>query len=158
MDTKAKQYWRHIFVHNSTTQSFEPDSLPIHGEGWQLWQGDQKVINPSVNHLYSIIQDPISQNWWIRHNDIPPQLSSELDWSSSADATSKLPPSKQKWALKSASANCGVGTTLMEWDTTNKMPNVHVVVNWRLHHTSSDAGVKAPMRSGRKESNSFSHT
>ncbi|CAB9522815.1 hypothetical protein SEMRO_1344_G264710.1 [Seminavis robusta] len=115
MDRKAKQYWRHLFVHNHNPPSFDPASLPIHGEGWQLWQGDQKVINPSVNNLYSIIQDPISQNWWIRHNHIPPHLSTELDWSSSADATARLPLSKQKWALKSASANCGVGTTLVEW-------------------------------------------
>ena len=37
-----------------------PLSVPIAGEGWQLWQGSTKVADPSMEMLYAIMQDTYS--------------------------------------------------------------------------------------------------
>ena len=39
-------------------------SVPIDGEGWQLWQGSTKITDPSTVTLYSIMQDAPTQMWW----------------------------------------------------------------------------------------------
>ena len=66
MDRMAKAYWRHCYIHNHlyTTQPLQPPQQAIYLEGWTLWNGDTKVVNPSRQNLYDLIQDPITISKW----------------------------------------------------------------------------------------------
>ena len=69
MDHLAKAHWNHLLHHSNPCPT--PTHLQILGEGWQLWSGDQKIAQPSRSALYNHLQDPITQQWWIRHKIIP---------------------------------------------------------------------------------------
>ena len=62
MDKLAQKVWSHYALHPHAL-SHAPCS--IDGEGWQLWNGDQKVSSPSDSTVYSILQYSSTQTWWI---------------------------------------------------------------------------------------------
>jgi hypothetical protein len=93
-----------------------PKSHPIHSEGWQLWHGTTKITRPSIKTLYSIIQDPVTQQWWVRNNHVKEAASNLADWEATADLLQHLPLPRRRWVTKTASHNCGVGTTLQLWN------------------------------------------
>jgi len=67
MDRLAKSFWRHCYIHQHTAlQPLEPPQHPIHLEGWTLWHGNTKVINPNRQHLYELIHNPITTSKWVR--------------------------------------------------------------------------------------------
>jgi len=115
MDTLAKNYWRHQCIHNNGYIP-KPLDIPIHGEGWQLWQGTTKVASPNSHALYGSIQDPITQQWWVRHNHIPKDAIDQIDWNITAKYIHDLPLARRRWITKTASHNCGVGETLVLWN------------------------------------------
>ena len=63
MDALAKQYW-HCLIPDKLALTPQAPRHPIFGEGWQLWQGDTKISQPTTNHIYELIQEPITQCWW----------------------------------------------------------------------------------------------
>ena len=113
MDKLAKAYWFHLSQLDST---WDGDySIPIHGEGWQLWNGSTKVRHASKENLYSIIQDPITINYWIRHDRISSEASTLIDWETQGKALKSMRLGKRRRVSKHASHDCGVGTTLVRW-------------------------------------------
>ena len=122
MDSLAKAYWRHITVHDPTAGT--PQHLAIAGEGWQLWRGDVKVVRPTTDLLYKMIHEPITQQWWVRHGNLTQASVLDVDWAATEASIKTLPLCRRAWAMKSASDNCGVGTTLVQWKykTDNKCP------------------------------------
>jgi hypothetical protein len=62
MDALAKHFWRARCVH---TEGWipKPQHIPIYGEGWQIWHGNNKIAHPNRHKLYKTIQDPITKNW-----------------------------------------------------------------------------------------------
>jgi len=115
MDALAKGFWRHKCVHNNGFIP-HPPNIPIFGEGWQLWQGDSKVAHPNSHALYHInIQDPITQQWWVRNGHIPATTVATIDWDSTGTSIKKLPLPRRRWITKTASSNCGIGETLVTW-------------------------------------------
>ena len=113
MDTLAKAYWQFLARQHSTwTDDY---SIPIHEEGWQLWNGSNKVRDASQPTLYSIIQDPITVNYWVRHNRISSESAHLIDWKSNGNAFRAMKLGKRRRVSKHASKDCGVGTTLVNW-------------------------------------------
>jgi hypothetical protein len=112
MDALAKQYWAFLF---NQVPSLEAPHLPIHNDGWTIWEGTSKVASPSRATLYGLIMDPITQMYWVRHNRFPLEAKSTIDWQACADGFPALKPSRRRWITKHASSNCGVGTTLVKW-------------------------------------------
>ena len=112
MDALAKQYWAFLF-HRLPT--LEAPHLPIHNEGWTVWNGNVKVSSPNKAALYGLIMDPITQMWWVRHDRFPLAAKDTIDWQACAEGVPALKPSRRRWITKHASANCGVGTTLVKW-------------------------------------------
>ena len=114
MDKLAKQYWVHL-MHTSGNFLPVPPEQGIAGEGWQIWVGDKKLNSPNTNTLYDTIHTPITQNWWIRHKHIARQTLDQIDWAATGSAMQSLPHNHRLWVTKTASHNCGVGTTLVTW-------------------------------------------
>ena len=112
MDSLAKQYWAFLF---NQLPSLESPHLPIHNEGWTIWNNGSKVSSPSRANLYGLIMDPVTQMWWVRHNRFPLEAKDSIDWEACSEGVPALKPSRRRWITKHASANCGVGTTLVEW-------------------------------------------
>jgi len=80
MDRLAKSFWRHCYIHEHTAlQPLEPRQHPIHLEGWALWHGTTKVINPNRQHLYELIHDPITMSKWIRLGRFPDKAPDHID-------------------------------------------------------------------------------
>ena len=115
MDTLAKAFWHHQVVQSPSMHCPDPTPRPIFGEGWQLWAGTDKITHPSINLLYSQIQDPITQCWWVRHGYIKSESTHTVDWNSTADFLHHLDLNRRRWVTKHASDNCGVGMTLQKW-------------------------------------------
>ena len=113
MDRLAKSTWLHSF----RQASVPPDiaHISIRGEGWQLWNGSVKVINPSTSNLYDLIQDSPTQMWWIRHGIIERDTCDLIDWEGTQALMNHLTPAERRYVTKTASANCGVGATLVQW-------------------------------------------
>ena len=112
MDALAKQYWAYLF---KRLPSLESPHLPIHNEGWTLWNGSAKITSPSRPILYGLIMDPVTQMWWVRHKRFPLEAKETIDWKACSEGMAALKPSRRRWITKHASANCGVGTTLVKW-------------------------------------------
>ena len=93
-----------------------PPSTSIAGEGWQLWQGSHKIIDPSSEALYSIMQASPSQMWWKRHGQLTQEACDNIDWRGTKDMMRSLNPSEWRFVMKHALSNCGVGTTLGQWN------------------------------------------
>jgi len=112
----AKDYWIHVIRFYGDGTFPIPAHIPIYGEQWQLWQGEDKVIHPSTHQLYQLIQGPITHQWWIRNGHITPEADPVIDWAATQDTMQNLPHYLQQWVTKHASHNCGVGTTLVGWN------------------------------------------
>ena len=114
MDTMAKAYWHHVFHHDDFYMPLPPQHQ-IYGEGWQLWQDGTKINNPKTDVLYNTICGPITRSWWARHGHISQPASQSIDWEVSGLTMAAIPQWLQQWVTKTASENCGVGTTLVAW-------------------------------------------
>ena len=114
MDELAKRYWTHILQY-SPLQMPIPRTHSIYGEGWQLWQGDTKIINPRLNTIYNRIYTPITQFWWRRHGHATTASQTNTDWEGMGKSLKCLTQNGRLWVTKTASENCGVGTTLVAW-------------------------------------------
>jgi hypothetical protein len=113
MDKLAKSYLRFLADKEDTWAT--DYSIPIHGEGWQLWNGTTKIRHASKDALYSIIQDPITISYWVRHNRIPSESTHMIDWEANGRAFKAMKLGKRRRVSKHASHDCGVGTTLVKW-------------------------------------------
>ena len=113
MDSTAKAYWNHLLIIEQ--HSMVPPHHKVHGEGWSVWCGDEKLASPSHNTLYGKIQDPITLDHWTRHNRLPPGAITSVDWDACEANMKSLGLYRRRQVTKHASENCGVGKTLMEW-------------------------------------------
>jgi hypothetical protein len=113
VDRVAKNFWIHHARAPGFLDSLSPQ--PIGGEGWQVWTSDGKVTHPSSDNLYELLQDKITQMWWVRHNIVPKENLKRIDWDGTSRLMSSLPPAKRRYITKMASQNCGVGDTLLKW-------------------------------------------
>jgi len=59
--------------------------------------------------------DPVTQMWWVHHKRFPLQAKETIDWKACLEGMPALKPIRRRWITKHASANCGVGTTLVKW-------------------------------------------
>lgn len=114
MDELAKQYWVHA-LQSSGRNLPSPPTIHIEGEGWQLWAGENKINSPSTNNVYATIYTPITQGWWIRHGHLSRAAATTVDWVATGATMRTLPHNHRLWVTKTASHNCGVGTTLVKW-------------------------------------------
>ena len=112
MDALTKQHWVFLF---KRLPSLASPHLPIHNEGWTLWDRPTKITSPSRPTLCGLIMDPVTQMWWVRHKRFPLVAKETVDWKACSEGMPALKPSRQRWITKHASANCGVGTTLVKW-------------------------------------------
>ena len=71
--------------------------------------------NPSTSNLYDLLQDSPTQMWWIRHGIIRREASDQIDWEGTHAMMHHLTPGERRYVTKAASANCGVGATLVQW-------------------------------------------
>ena len=115
MDALAKAHWHQLAIASLDTPVPKPLEHHIFEEGWQLWSGYNKIASPSTDILYSLIQDPISQMWWVRHGHSTYEAQQLTDHTATADHMKSLPRSRRIYVTKSASENCGVGTTKLLW-------------------------------------------
>lgn len=113
MDTLAKCVWTQ-YARRSETLPL-PVHQPITGEGWQIWSGTDKVINPSNATLYDLLQDNVTQTWWIRHGLIKRDTVQDIDWDGTNDVMHYLSPAERRYVTKNSSGNCGVGVTQVLW-------------------------------------------
>ena len=114
MDSTAKGFWNHLLVHEQ--HNMKPPHHLVHGEGWSIWHGDDKLASPSHKHLYGMIQDPITLSYWTRHNRLPEAAISSVDWDICEANMKALGLYRRRQVTKHASENCGVGKTLQEWN------------------------------------------
>jgi hypothetical protein len=112
MDALAKQFWSHLFL---TLEDHVAAPMPIHNEGWSLWDANSKIASPSKKHLYGLLTNPSTQMWWVRHGRFPLEALPLIDWDTNAQGMKMLKPSRRRWVTKHASENCGVGATLVKW-------------------------------------------
>jgi len=66
-------------------------------------------------NLYELIHDPITISKWIQLGRFPDNATDHIDSEMASKHTKALKPGYQRWLTKHASHNCGVGTTLVEW-------------------------------------------
>ena len=69
-----------------------------------------------------MVQGPRPQLWWKRHELVPEAADSSVDWPTTAATMKRLDVSERIWVTKTASKNCGIGTSLVSWNyQTNAM-------------------------------------
>ena len=115
MDDLAKGIWRHIVLDSDDDRLPAPPQHSIHGEGWQLWHGNSKINNPTTDNLYKIIHTPITHDWYRRHNQVSEVVFPLIDWEVTSKVMREIPQPLRMWVTKTASENCGVGSTLVGW-------------------------------------------
>jgi hypothetical protein len=113
MDHTAKAYWTHLMIHSKAAHRVQ--QFPIFGEEWQIWDRDQKLSNPSSKELYEIMQDSHTHMWWVREGYVRGDIHGQIDYDATKDAMRSLPEARRRYVTKTASFNCGVGTTLVTW-------------------------------------------
>jgi hypothetical protein len=113
MDKLAKTVWTQ-YARNQQGLMLPPHQ-PIEGEGWQVWNGSEKISSPSNERLYELLQDNTSQMWWVRHGIVKKESMNDIDWDGTKDMMHHLTPSERHFVTKHASLNCGIGTTLVAW-------------------------------------------
>ena len=114
MDSLAKSYWIQLLQSSPTVPA--PTHQILHMESWQLWNGDEKIAHPTVDALYGMLQDPITQFWWRRHNFTSNEAQEVIDWSATETHMRSLPEARRRWVTKYASGECGIGVKLQEWN------------------------------------------
>jgi hypothetical protein len=104
-------------VRHSAFNDFLPAAQlhSIYGEGWQVWYGDTKLTQSTNALLYTCVQDPQTQFFWRRKHFVPTHIAPLIPWDTTAKAKTRLCQRERQWVTKTASENCGVGTTLVEW-------------------------------------------
>ena len=109
----AKAYWQEIAQNPDT----RPDMYlgPFYREGWTVWHEGRKLTKLDRNYLREAIHGPRFKEWWVRHGRIPEDAVRLIDWELVGPAMKRLQVSRRKWLTKHASANCGVGETLVKW-------------------------------------------
>jgi hypothetical protein len=115
MDHTAKWFWTQT-VHSRPDFPVPESAPPIQHEGWQVWDRQEKVTDPSSSNLYDLLQDGPTQMWWVWHGHLPKEHLDDVDWYGTECFMVSLPPAKRCWVTKTASHNCGVGTTLVQWN------------------------------------------
>jgi hypothetical protein len=114
MDHTDKWFW--IQSGHSWPDFPVPESAPpIQHKGWQVWDRQEKVTDPPLSNLYDLLQKRPTQMWWVRHERLPKDHLDNVDWYGTERFMVSLPPAKCCWVTKTASHNCGVGTTLLHW-------------------------------------------
>lgn len=73
-----------------------------------------KIIQPTRNALYATLQDPVTVDWWVRHERISRVAAELIDWHGNCRSLRKTPLGRRRWTIKHASDNCGCGTTLVQ--------------------------------------------
>jgi hypothetical protein len=109
MDSMAKAHWQDITQHPEDRP--EQYTGTLHGEGWTIWRDTFKLSCINRKYLYETIHCPKVQDWWVRHGRIPADLVQQIDW----ELVGPMQFACTKWLTKHASANCGVGKTLVKW-------------------------------------------
>ena len=104
-----------LYAHPGACLSL-PSSTSIAGKGWELWQGSNNITEPSTEALYSIMQDGPTQMWRKRHGQLTQEACANIDWDSTEDMMCSLNPPERRFVMKHALSNCGVGTTLVQWN------------------------------------------
>ena len=66
--------------------------------------------------LYLLMQDVPTQLWWKRHGHLSAQACDHIDWDGTVHMMHTLTPTGLRYITKHASSNCGVGTTLVQWN------------------------------------------
>ena len=74
-----------------------------------------KFTQPSIAEIYHTVMSPKLQHWWTRHELVPSESVKEIDWQTTRLTMPRLTPSERVGVTKTASENCGVGTTLVTW-------------------------------------------
>ena len=115
MDKTAQAYWIHLTTAQPLSPMPQPAAHPIKYEGWQIWQGMDKLTRPAPQHVYDSIYKVTTQCWWRRHGFVDREHTVHIDWQTTADTMLKLPHKDRLWVTKMSSDNYGVGTTLVKW-------------------------------------------
>jgi hypothetical protein len=97
MDKLAKCIWSHYA--RRCNDLLIPPHQPLKEEGWQLWNSEDKVTNPSNENLYELMQDNTSQMWWVRHGIIKKEAILVIDWESTKDMMLQLSPAERHFIL-----------------------------------------------------------
>ena len=142
MDQLAKDYWWHVVQH---TNGFpQAPCKVIEHEGWQLWQGGQKIVQPSAPHIYAATCSRPTQYWWRKEGHVTSEAYADTDWEVTAQTMRKLNTNKRLWVTKTASENCGVGTTLVQWNYQDDATCPRCGhAQETTHHVSTCSGQKA---------------
>jgi hypothetical protein len=113
MDAMAKAHWKEIAQHPGNRAP--PYTGPLFMEGWTIWKEQQKLASMDKKYLYECVHNPKVQAWWVRHGRIPAEALHRIDWELIGPAMKRMPFNRTKWLTKHASANCGIGETLVQW-------------------------------------------
>ena len=95
MDSLAKQYWLHLITTSPINEFTTPISHQIYKEGWQIWDGTEKVVAPSTDNLYGRIQDPITALWWVWHGHSTHSGIALTDSTATEDMMKSLPKARR---------------------------------------------------------------
>jgi hypothetical protein len=69
MDHTFKWFWTQT-VHSRPDFPVPDSAPPIQHEGWQVWDNQEKVTDPSSSNLYDLLQDGPTQMWWVHHGHL----------------------------------------------------------------------------------------
>jgi hypothetical protein len=102
MDHIAKWFWTQR-VHSRPDFPVPEGAPPIQYEGWQVWDRQEKVTDPSSSNLYDLLQDRPTQMWWVWHGHLPQEHLDNVDWYGTERFMVSHPPAKLHWVTKTAS-------------------------------------------------------
>lgn len=91
----------------------QPQPHAIQGEGWSIWIGDQKIVRPSRNALYSILQDPTTVERWVRHDRIPKEAVELIDWKENGNSMKRLQQELEDGRQNMRLTSAGAGKRLL---------------------------------------------
>jgi hypothetical protein len=112
MDAMAKEYWKETEALGAAPAVYTGS---FSNEGWTIWRGRHKLTNLDRAYMRETIHSPRVRDWWVRHDRISAESVSKIDWALVGPAMKRMNFPRRKWLTKHASANCGVGETLVKW-------------------------------------------
>jgi hypothetical protein len=112
MDDAAKRFWTYQFANSRLTTNA---SHLVEHEGWSIWNGTEKIPSPTTAALYHAIQDPITQQYWVRKKVLSRTALAAIDWKVGEAHMKSLALSRRLWVVKNASDQCAVGVTMLKW-------------------------------------------
>jgi hypothetical protein len=95
----AKWFWTQT-LHSRPDFPVPEGAPPIQYEGWQVWDCQDKVTDPSTANLYERLQDRPTQMWWVRHDHLPKDHLDNVDWDGTERFMVSLPPAECRWVTK----------------------------------------------------------